>query len=81
MTYLPFDFGARRFLLCSWGEKCSHCYQINQAGFGKRPAEGGLEVEACRFALGGGLMARDTESAFRFMLYFQQRYCSDAMSG
>jgi hypothetical protein len=69
MTDLPFYFGARRFLLRRWGEKCCYCYQIRYAGFGKRPAEGGLvEAAACRFALGGGLMARDTESAFRFIL-------------
>jgi hypothetical protein len=72
MTDLPFYFGARRFLLCSWGEKCCYCYQIKYAGFGKGPAEGGLDVEAaCRFALGGGLMARDTESAFRFIVHLR----------
>jgi len=68
MTNLPFYFGAQGFLLCRWGEKCCYCYQIRYAGFGKRPAEGGLVEAAYRFALGGGLMARDTESAFRFIL-------------
>ena len=77
MTDLPFHFFTRCFLLCSRREKCRYSCKIRSDHLREEPAEGGFEVDPSRFALGGGLMARVTESALRFILLYKQRCSSD----
>lgn len=77
MADLPFHFFPGLFLLCSRREKCRYSCELRNDPLENEPAEGGFEDDGGRFALGGGLMARIAESAFRFIFLYRQPRSSD----